>query len=100
MSEVLVAQQLWARVDAGKLEHHCVVIDGEGQRLLSRRVINDEAVLLDLIATVTALADGGEVSWAIDLNHGGAALLIAMLVTAEQRLLYIPGRAIHHASAS
>ena len=95
-----MAQQLWAGVDAGKLEHHCVVIDGEGQRLLSRRVTNDEAILLELIAAVTALADGGEVTWAIDLNHGGAALLIAMLVAAEQRLLYIPGRTVHHAAGS
>lgn len=100
MSEVFVAQQLWAGVDAGKSEHHCVVIDGEGQRLLSRRIGNDEAILLELIATVTALANGGEVTWAIDLNHGGAALLIALLITDEQRLLYIPGRAIHHASGS
>ncbi len=95
-----MAQQVWAGVDAGKSEHHCVVIDGDGQRLLSRRVANDEAVLLELIDTVTALADGGEVTWAIDLNHGGAALLITLLVTAEKRLLYIPGRAVHHASGS
>jgi len=95
-----VAQQVWAGVDAGKSEHHCVVIDGDGQRLLSRRVPNDETVLVELIDAVTALADGGEVTWAIDLNHGGAALLIAMLVTAGKRLLYIPGRAVHHASGS
>ena len=75
-----------------------MVIDGEGQRVLSRRVANDETVLLELIDAVTTLADGGEVTWAIDLNHGGAALLIALLITAEQRLLYIPGRAVHHAS--
>lgn len=95
-----MAQQLWAGVDAGKLEHHCMVIDGEGQRLLSRRVANDEAVLLELINTVTAMADGGDITWAIDLNHGGAALLIALLITDEQRLLYIPGRTVHHASGS
>jgi hypothetical protein len=75
-----------------------VVIDGDGQRLLSRRVANDETVLLELIDAVMTLADGGEVSWAIDLNHGGAALLIALLVTGEQRLLYIPGRTVYHAS--
>jgi transposase len=51
-----------------------------------------------LILSVTALADGGEVTWAIDLNHGGAALMITLLVTAEQRLLYIPGRTVYHAS--
>jgi transposase len=95
-----VAQHVWAGVDAGKSEHHCVVIDGDGQRLLSQRLANDETVLLELINTVTALADGGEVTWAIDLNHGGAALLITMLVAADERLLYIPGRTVHHASGS
>jgi len=29
-------------VDAGKARHLCVVIDGDGRRLLSRRVANDE----------------------------------------------------------
>jgi transposase len=98
MMEVVVGQQLWAGIDAAKSEHHCVVIDNDGQRVLSRPVANDETVLLELIDAVTALADGGEVTWAIDLNHGGAALLIALLITAEQRLLYIPGRTVHHAS--
>lgn len=90
--------ELWAGVDAGKTEHHCVVIDGEGRRLLSRRVSNDETVLLGLIGDVAALAEDGPVTWAIDLNSGGAALLIALLVNHEQRLLYIPGRTVHHAS--
>jgi transposase len=99
-TEVVVAQQLWAGVDAGKSDHHCVVIDADGNRLLSQRVANDETVLLALITSVTALADGGEVTWAIDLNGGGAALLICLLMAAEQRLLYIPGRTVHHASGS
>ena len=93
-----MGQQLWAGVDAGKSDHHCVVIDTDGQRLLSQRVPNSEAGLLELIRAVTALADGGAVTWAIDLNHGGAALLIALLIAADQRLLYIPGRTVYHAS--
>lgn len=98
--EVVVAQPVWAGVDGGKADHYCMVIDSDGQRLLSQRVANDEAALLELIAAVTALADGGEVTWAIDLNAGGAALLITLLVAAEQRLLYIPGRTVYHASGS
>jgi transposase len=98
ITEVVVGQQLWAGVDAGKSDHHCVVIDAAGRRLLSQRVPNDEAELLELIKAVTTLADGGEVTWAIDLNHGGAALLIALLIAADQRLLYIPGRTVYHAS--
>ena len=46
-----MAQQLWAGVDAGKSDHYCMVIDGDGQRLLSRRVANDEAALLELIGS-------------------------------------------------
>src|SRR5438270_3284334 len=98
ITEVVVRQQLWAGIDAGKSDHHCVVIDTDGNRLLPQRVANDEIVLLDLIAAVRMLAEGGEVTWAIDLNGGGAALLIALLIDADQRLLYIPGRTVYHAS--
>lgn len=93
-----MGQPLWAGIDAGKVDHHCVVIDGDGKRQLSLRVANDEAALVELISTVTALTADGELTWAIDLNAGGAALLIALLIAAQQRLLYIPGRSVHHAS--
>jgi transposase len=96
--EVVVGQHLWAGVDAGKSDHYCVVIDAEGQRLLAQRVANDETALLGLISTVTTLVDGAAITWAIDLNGGGAGLLIALLIKAEQRLLYIPGRTVYHAS--
>ena len=89
--------ELWAGVDAGKAHHHCVVINAEGTKVLSRRVPNNEAELLELIAAVRALST--DVLWAIDLNAGGGALLIALLVNHDQPLLYIPGRTVHHASA-
>ncbi|WP_181722747.1 IS110 family transposase [Nocardia gipuzkoensis] len=93
------AQQLWAGIDAGKAAHHCTVIDTDGKRVLSRRVDNDEAELTGLIDDVLALADSAEVVWAIDLNTGGAALLITVLLGRGQRLLYIPGRTVYHAAA-
>ena len=93
-------QQLWAGIDAGKSEHHCVVVDVDGARVLSRRVANDEATLGELINAVTTLADGGDLTWAIDLAGGGAALLITLLLDASQRLLYIPGRSVYYASGS
>ncbi|MGA5504700.1 IS110 family transposase [Streptomyces umbrinus] len=96
-TEVRVTE-IWAGTDAGKAHHHCVVIDAGGNRLLSRRVANDETELLALIADVIEL--GEELTWAIDLNAGGAALLIALLVNQSQKLLYIPGRTVHHASGS
>ena len=91
---------LWAGIDAGKAAHHCVVIDADGQRVLSRRVVNDEAALIDLIRAVRELAGVGSVQWAIDLNSGGAALLITLLLDDDQELLYIPGRIVHHASGA
>jgi transposase len=87
--------RVWAGVDAGKTHHHCVVIDGDGRRLLSRRVANDEPELLALISDATAL---GEVTWAIDLPDGGAALLTGLLLDAGQELLYIPGRVVNRAA--
>jgi transposase len=98
--EVVVQQRLWAGIDAGKTAHYCVVVDADGQRMLSRHVDNDESALLELIRAVTGLADGGHLTWAIDLNAGGAALLITLLLEHDQELLYIPGRTIHHAAGS
>lgn len=89
--------QSWAGVDAGKTHHYCVVIDADGHRLLSRRVANDEPELLALIANVLAVA-GHEVTWAIDLADGAAALMIGLLAARDQRLLYIPGRAVNRAT--
>ena len=91
---------VWAGVDSGKRTHHCVVINQIGMVLLSRRVNNDEAELLELIGAVVDLADGDQVCWATDLKAGGAALLITLLAAHSQRLLYIPGRVVHHAAAT
>ena len=91
---------VWAGIDSGKRAHHCVVIDVAGRVLLSRRVVNDESALLELIAAVLALASGDQVVWATDLNTGGAALLIALLAGRGQQVLYIPGRIVHHAAAT
>ncbi|MGW1365513.1 IS110 family transposase, partial [Streptomyces chartreusis] len=96
----MAVPELWAGTDAGKAEHHCTVIDGDGKRKLSRRVGNDETELLKLIADVLALSEGDPVTWAIDLNAGGAALMIALLTDNGQEVLYIPGRTVHHASGS
>ncbi len=92
--------ELWAGTDAGKAEHHCVVLDADGKRRLSRRVANDDTALLKLIADVLVLSESEPVTWAIDLNAGGAALMIALLTDNGQQVLYIPGRTVHHASGS
>ncbi|WP_367141220.1 MULTISPECIES: IS110 family transposase [Streptomyces] len=89
---------IWAGIDAGKTHHHCVVIDETGRRLLSRRIANDEPVLLELLADVLAMGD--EVTWGIDLADGGAAMAIALLLNHDQAVHYMSGRAINRASES
>lgn len=95
LAEVTVPE-IWAGMDIGKEHHHCVVINAEGERLLSRRVQNDEIALLALIGDVLAISD--DVLWAVDLNHGGAALLIGLLSAHGQPVAYLTGLAVHRAS--
>jgi transposase len=89
-------ERVWAGVDIGKEHHHVVVIDADGARMLSRRVINDETVLLELIGQVTGLAD--EVRWAVDVSTGGAALLLALLVAHGQQVFYLSGNQVNRAA--
>ena len=86
----------WAGIDAGKGHHHVVVIDGDGRRLLSRRVANDEPDLEAVIAAVLGCAV--EVTWTIDLADGPAALVLALLLGRGQRVRYLPGVAVNRAA--
>ena len=79
----------WAGIDAGKEMHWVHVLDVSGEKLLSRKVKNDEADLSALIDEVLSLAE--EVVWAIDQPGGGATLLLGLLWQREQRVLYVPG---------
>jgi hypothetical protein len=73
-----------------------VAIGADGKRKLSRRVANDETALLELSAVAVGFSDSVQVTWAIDRNVGGAALL----TDNGQQVLYIPGRTVHHTSGS
>jgi transposase len=88
--------RVWAGIDIGKEQHHCVAIDADGKRLLSRRVNNDETELLALVADVAVL--GSDTTWAVDVVDGGAALMLAILLAHDQTVLYLSGRAVHRAA--
>jgi hypothetical protein len=90
--------RIWAGIDSGKGHHHGLALDADGKTLLSRRVANDEPELLKLIGDVLDLADGRQVTWAIDMTGGEPALLLALLVSHGQEVLYIPGRLVNRAS--
>ncbi|MEU2245047.1 IS110 family transposase [Streptomyces sp. NPDC018338] len=88
--------RIWAGIDSGKTHHHCVAIDQDGTKRLSRRVPNGEPELLHLLQDVLALGD--HVTWAVDMAGGEPALLLALLAGHDQELLYIPGRVVNRAS--
>lgn len=81
--------KVWAGIDAGKEVHWAHLLDASGEKLLSRKVDNDESDLSALIDEVLSFAN--EVVWAIDQPGGGATLLLGLLWQREQRVLYMPG---------
>ncbi|CCH32229.1 hypothetical protein BN6_49600 [Saccharothrix espanaensis DSM 44229] len=81
-------------VDIGREHHHVTVVDAEGRRVFSRRVANDEAVLLAAIGEVCALSE--RVRWVIDLK---SALLLTLLLDHGQVVAYVPGIMVNRAAA-
>jgi transposase len=85
----------WAGVDAGRGFHWAVVLDADGEVLLSRRVENEESDLSALLQE--ALGLGLDLTWAIDQPGGAVALLLALLWERGQSVLYVPGIAVDRA---
>lgn len=90
--------RIWVGIDAGKAHHWATAIDGDGQLVLSRKVVNDETEILELIATVCEAAD--EVSWAVDISGRASTLLLTLLIGHGQSVVYIPGRTVNRMSAA
>lgn len=87
---------MWAGVDIGRDHHHVAVVDGDGERVFSRRVANDETALLGMIGDVLALAE--EVTWAIDLHSSESVLLLTLLLDHGQKVVYVPGIVVNRAA--
>jgi hypothetical protein len=90
--------RLWVGIDASKAHHWWVAIDDTGTTIWSRKVGNDEAVILAGLSEVLALA--GEVRWAVDLTGTAPALLLALLADHGQQVVYVPGRTVNRMSAA
>lgn len=82
----------WAGIDAGKESHWACILDASGEKILSRKVANDEADLSTLIDEALSFAE--EIVWAIDQPGGGATLLLGLLWERKQKVLYMPGLAV------
>ncbi|MGP3978953.1 IS110 family transposase [Streptomyces sp. 8N114] len=90
--------RIWVGVDAGKGHHWAVAIDADGETLFSTKVINDEAQIMALIETARERAD--EVRWAVDLSGRASTLLLALLITHGQQVVYVPGRTVNRMSGA
>jgi transposase len=84
---------VWVGIDVGKAAHHACAMDAAGRVVFSRKVINDQAAIEQLVER--AGQAGGEVRWAIDLTSNAAALLMAVLVATGQQVVYVPGRVVN-----
>jgi transposase len=83
----------WIGVDVGKVSHHVTAIDAEGRVLWSQQVANDQEAIEQIVQKATRTA--ARVQWAVDLTAAEAALLLALLVTAVQPVVYVPGRVVN-----
>jgi transposase len=66
--------------------------------VLSRRLVNDEQPIRELVAEIDDLAE--RVSWTVDLTTVYAALLLTVLADAGKPVRYLAGRAVWQASAT
>jgi transposase len=82
----------WVGVDIGKTHHWVCALDADGKKLLSVKIANDEAEIVELIATVRALA--AQPIWAVDIIGAPSALMLALLAQAGQALRYASGRVV------
>ena len=90
--------QVWAGVDVGKEHHWVCVLDDDGKVVLSRRLVNDEQPIRELVAEIDELAE--RVSWTVDLTTVYASSLLTVLADTGKSVRYLAGRAVWQASAT
>ncbi|WP_329344996.1 IS110 family transposase [Streptomyces sp. NBC_01352] len=91
-------EQVWVGIDAGKAHHWAVGVNATGERVLSRKVVNGEDEILDLIVAACEMAD--EVRWAVDISGRASTLLLALLIANGQSVVYVPGRTVNRMSGA
>lgn len=92
----MTTDQLWAGVDAGREHHWVCVVDTAGTVVLSRKLVNNEQSIRELIAQVDGF--GPRVSWTVDLTMTYATLLLTVLADVGKSVRYLAGRAVWQAS--
>jgi len=98
MDMTAVGSKAWIGVDIGKTHHWVCAVDESGHKLLSVKVLNDEAQIIEVIAAVKAVAP--DRVWAIDILGTPSALLVALLAKADEQVRYASGRVVAAMSAA
>ena len=93
----MAVPQVWVGIDVGKEHHWAVAVDADGTTLLSRKVADDETVILQVLPALGRL--GEEASWAADLTTTESALSLSLLWSHSQPVRYLPGKAVNRAAA-
>ena len=96
----MAGKKLWVGIDVGKQFHHACAVDEHGKVVFSRKVVNRQAAIEDLITRTRAKAGGvgggaGEVVWAVDMTSGAAGLLLVLLLATGQPVRSVPGRLVN-----
>lgn len=84
---------VWVGIDVGKATHYACVVDETGKVCWSQKLGNDQRSIERVIERARKTAD--QVRWAIDLTSPMALMLITVLLTAEQSVVYVPGRVVN-----
>ncbi|MFI7671981.1 IS110 family transposase [Nocardia sp. NPDC049526] len=85
-------QRIWIGIDVGKVAHHVCVVDENGKVCWSGKLANDQRAIESVIER--ARKTGVELGWAIDLTSPLAALLITVLLSVGESVVYVPGRMV------
>ncbi|MET8518427.1 IS110 family transposase [Streptomyces sp. NPDC005077] len=90
--------ETWVGIDAGKGHHWAAAVDETGATVWSKKIVNDESVILSAIGEILGLAE--EVHWAVDIRGTASALLLALLSAHGQQAVYVPGRTVNRMSGA
>ncbi|MEW2625777.1 IS110 family transposase [Streptomyces sp. NPDC048106] len=90
--------EVWVGIDAGKGHHWAAAVDETGATLWSKKIENDEAVILTALGELLDLAD--KAHWAVDISGTSSALLLALLAAHGQQAVYVPGRTVNRMSGA
>ncbi|MBY4040426.1 transposase [Rhodococcus fascians] len=88
-------EPVWIGIDIGKTHHHATAIDNIGRQLWSIRVHIDQHSIERLLVKAHTTDGSPERRWAVDPTSPESALLLAVLVAADQTVTYVPGRVVN-----